>query len=266
MAEIKISVLDQTRPPLALLYTDAKGRVISIHGPLLDQIKLDDLGDIVGEPLHSVLGIEYDASKYLVENVAQNGNVQDWALDIHPQRNSPISVLCTSVGTFNDRGDFIGADITLYKHAPSVATDPPSTIAHTDTLLTHIQQLQGGSDLPEDQALLQLYATVQFSALHVLLARMAGLRIAKTLETTINKLADQKNWPLRVSGDRLLPKLGEIPNETYRAMLEETVRFAANIIGRRMVVAEMRAVDGRMSERAVHLAEHVGLRHLFSAS
>ncbi len=55
----------------------------------------------------------------------------------------------------------------------------------------------------------------------------------------------------------------DISAEAYRVLLSETIRFVANIIGRRTVVAQMRAVDEHMGDRAVELAQDAGLRHLF---
>lgn len=260
---MNISFVDQPRTPLALVFTDSHGRVISIHGLLLDMMHYDNPGAIVGEPLHTVLGVGLDASKHLVENVARNGNVLDWALEIRPQAADPFPVLCTSVATFNDRGDFIGADITLHEY-DQPAAEEASPASHEDTLITHIQQAEAGVEWDEDNALLQLYVAVQFSALQVLLARMAGLRVSKTLEATINKMADKRAWPLAVRGDRLLVEKDNLQPDIYRALLDETVRFAANVIGRRTVIAEMRAVDDGMDSSVVDLARQAGLRHLFS--
>jgi hypothetical protein len=262
--DFHVNLDDQARTPLALIFTDSHGRVISIHGQLMDMMHFDDPGTVVGEPLHIILGIDYNDSKYLVDNVAQNGSVLDWALEIHPHAADPIPVSCTSVPTFNDKGDFIGSDITLSEQAHLAAEVQPT--GHEDTLITRILQVQAGVESEEEQAPLQLYVTVQFGALHILLARLAGLRVSKTLETTINKTADKKDWPLSIQGDRLLLAQDEVPADVYRALMDETVRFVANIIGRRTVAAEMRAVDERMSRRAVELAQDAGLRHLFSES
>ncbi len=270
MDDVRINLEESPRPPLALVFTDSRGRVISMHGPLLDRMKIDDPGRIIGEPLHRIFGIEFDSAKPVIERVAQDGDLLDWALDLYPPDSDPIPVLCTSIPTFNDRGDFMGADITLYERpaeatgaATGAAVSAPPAASPTDTLITHIQQVQASLASEEDRVLLRLYAAVQFSALHVLLARLAGLRITQTLETTINKAAAKKGWPLSINGDRLLLEQDDVPPDVYRAVLDETVRFAATIIGRRTVAATMRAVDERMNPRAVDLAEQSGLRRLF---
>ncbi len=42
--DFQISLDDQATMPLALVFTDSHGRVISLHGPLLDLLQLDDPG------------------------------------------------------------------------------------------------------------------------------------------------------------------------------------------------------------------------------
>ncbi len=256
MNDFQISLDDQANMPLALVFTDSHGRVISLHGPLLDLLQLDDPGSLIGKPLHTVLGIELEVAQHLIESTAQQGRVLDWPLEIHLQDGESMAVQCASTASLNDKGDFIGADITLHNQQAQPASQG-------DSLTVHIQQTQAEAASEEDQDLLRLYVTVQFSTLHVLLARMAGLRVAESLETTINKIAEKRDWPLSVSGDRLLAQQDDISAEAYRVLLSETIRFVANIIGRRTVVAQMRAVDEHMEDRAVEVAQDAGLRRLF---
>jgi hypothetical protein len=254
--DFQISLDDQANMPLALVFTDSHGRVISLHGPLLDLMQLDDPGSIVGKPLHTVLGIELEVAQNLIESTAQQGRVLDWLLEIHIQEAESMAVQCASTASLDDKGGFIGADITLHNQQAQPASQD-------DSLTVHIQQTQAEATSEADQDLIRLYVTVQFSALHVLLARMAGLRVVESLETTINKIAGKRDWPLSINGDRLLAHQDDISAEVYRVLLSETIRFVANIIGRRTVVAQMRAVDEHMGDRAVELAQDAGLRRLF---
>jgi hypothetical protein len=247
---------DQTNAPLALVYTDAHGRVISLHGPLLDLMRLDDPLSLIGKPLHTVLGVDAEFVQELIDSTVLRGGVSDWPLEIYPQPGESMAVQWASAASRDDKGAFIGADITLRDRQAQPAS-------HNDALTIHIHQTQFKAGSGEDQDLLRLYAAVQFSTLHVLLARLAGLRVAESLETTINKIAAKKDWPLSVSGDHLSAQQDHIPGEIYRALLSETIRFVASIIGRRMVVAQMRTVDEHMSDGAVQLAQESGLRRLF---
>lgn len=255
MDEFRLILDDGPGVPLALVFTDAQGRVISLRGSLLELMQVDDPGSLIGLPLHTILGIEAEAAQQLFDRTAQQGGVVDWPLDIYLQPEEALAVQCGSIAARDDQGAFIGADITLHRRE----THP----VHDDSLTTQIQQAQKEVKSEEDQALLRLYVSVQLSALHVLLARLAGLRVAESLETTINKIAVKRKWPLSISGDRLSIQSDEIPADVYHALLSETIRFVSNVIGRRTVVTQMRAVDERMSARAIELAQETGLHHLF---
>ncbi len=256
MDDFQFNLDDQTNAPLALVFTDSHGRVISLRGPLLDLIQPDDPGSLIGKPLYTVLGIDEESAQQLIEDTARQGSVSDWPLEIHLQPEESMAVQCASAAALDDKGAFIGADITLRDQRAQPT-------GHDDSLTIHIQQTQAETPSEEDQDLLRLYAAVQFSALHVVLARMAGLRVAESLETTINKIAVKREWPLSISGDHLSARQDDIPAEIYHVLLSETIRFVANAIGRRTVVAQMRAVDEHMSDRAVELAQESGLRRLF---
>jgi hypothetical protein len=244
-----------------MVLTDARGRVVYMHGKLLRMMKIANAAMIMGEPLRAVLGIDDDLARQLVEEVARNGPAHGLALELRASALHPISVVGTSVATYNDRGDFIGADITFYDPATAERIDA-RPLDHSDTLSAQIQHVQTEAQPPQEEDemdLLRLYMTVQFRALHVLLARAGGLRVCATLEATLNKLAAKQGWPVSVQGSDVAMEQTDAQAEIMCALLGETARYIANVIGQRMVIAEMNAVDDQLDDRTIQVAEQAGL-------
>jgi len=175
-----------------------------------------------------------------------------------------MRVLCTGVATYDDRNSFIGADLTLRSSSSAAIIHQPLT--HADSLSTHIQQVQAQAESLESEALLQVYVTAQLGALDILLARMGGPRVRKTLTTVAHKKAEQLGLPLCMADGivKLTCRTREQDSSDCMALLQEVTNYAASVIGRRMVVDELRAVDGQMDVRTQDVADHAGLRKVLN--
>src|SRR5574341_632378 len=111
-------------------------------------------------------------------------------------------------------------------------------------------------------ACVELYFTTQIGAIRVLLARMGGPRVADTLEAALNKRARDNHWPMTISLGEVILDDNRLDGAAYRALLEEALDYAANVIGRRVAQAEMQTVDGHINGETRDVAEQAGLRVL----
>lgn len=254
----------RTNPPLALIFTDAKGRIVFVDQKFMDLMGYPRDQSLVGEPIHKILRVDQAAIAALLQEVAHTGYDHERSLILQSRSGEATEVLCSSVATYNEQGGFIGADITLYENeARSAQADVVPQ--HEDVLQARIEQIQVETEAREaeqEQANLQLYFTAQMNALQVLLARMGGPRIHAALEESVNQLAQKKGWAMRAqSGHIVLDEKG-LPPEGYVTLLKEVVDYASNIIGRPPVMQEMRMVDAKVGDSVCQAAAAAGLRQL----
>ncbi len=251
-----------TSRPLALMFTDARGRIVFVDANFMQLMGYGRDESLVGEPLYKIIGLEQPRMAELMQEVARTGYVHEHPLAVRGPNGDAVKVLCSCVATYNERGEFIGADMTLHQGHASTQQSGEAPL-HGDILQTRIQQIQVETEArkaQEEEARLQLYFTAQMNALQVLLARMGGPRIYATLEASVNQLADKRKWSMRMqSGHIILDEKG-LPPEAYAALLKEVVDYGCNIIGRPPILAEMRAVDAQVGETVREAAGVAGLR------
>lgn len=248
--------------PLALLFTDAKGRIVFVDNKFMELMSYPESGQLVGEPLNAVMGIAQADVNQLMQEVARTGYIHEHRLVMRGPSGQTVEVLCSCVATYNDQGQFIGADMTLYQMREITAPQEESPV-HGDVLQARIQQIQvetGTRRAQEEQIHLQLYFTAQINALQVLLARMGGPRIHAALEACVNNLATRKQWPARLQGGHITVDEAGLPVEAYAELLKEIVHYGSDIVGRRPVIQEMREVDSQIGDLSKQAAEDAGLR------
>lgn len=257
---------DVTQAPLqdissALAFTDARGRIVFADRNLLRLLGYDQCGPLVGRPADEVLRADRDLIGHFITEVARSGYIRERPLELHDAQGQIVPVLCTCVAVYDDSGHFIGMDMTLH---PSQAPAQDSGIQvthHWDVLSARVDQIRAEAEArraSEIKTLLQLYFAAHFSALQVLLTRMGGTRIYEALNNIVNNIAQRNSWQLAVLGSEVVID-EDPPPEAYRRLLSEAVAYGVNIVGKRMVVQEMRAVGERLDARCRALAEEHGL-------
>jgi hypothetical protein len=127
----------------------------------------------------------------------------------------------------------------------------------------HIQGMQMGGVPVQTYA--QVYVRAQIGGLHILLARMGGPRISEALNALLYKMIMQHAWPMRIEAGQIAFDEQEIDASAYLILLTEVVRYAANVIGRRMVIQELQAVDGQMDPDIIEVVHPLGLRQFFES-
>jgi hypothetical protein len=287
---VKDAARRQRTAPLALLFTDARGRIVFVDNNFLEMLKYETASSLVGTPLNKVAGIDSSALSSLLQDVARTGYVHERSLSLHGPDGESLNVLCSSVATYNPEGEFIGVDMTFHDAADATLEDDTAPV-HGDVLQSRIVQihaeaearakaqadeaqahariqadeaqaraaLEANQRAQEEQILRQLYFTAQVNALQVLLARMGGPRVHATLEENLNKTASKNRWPIRILGGQIT--IGDdMPVEGYQSLLRSVVDYGANVVGRAWMLEEMQAIDMRMDARTREIADHAGIR------
>jgi len=247
---------------LALLFTDGDGRIVFVDSNFLKMMDYSEAGLAVGEPLYKILGIERQICSKMMQTVAQNGFVHNWPLELQSSTGKPTAVTCTGIATYDERHTFIGMDMTI---RVQTSTEPPNALPphHRAVLNTRIRQIQTEVRSHEDRAL-KTYTVAQIGAVEILLARMAGPRINQTLEQSLNKLAAQRASGFHIQNGHVVFDEAVLDPNIYLTLLKEVHRYAVGIVGRRMVISEMQAVDEQVDEHSREIADQAGLREFIS--
>jgi hypothetical protein len=247
---------------LCLVFADARGRIVFADSNFLDLVNQDEAKSLIGEPLYRILRCSQQSINELISSIAQMGYVRDHMLEIRTLDENPVNVACTGVGTYDDQGAFIGADLTLcdITHYEPTKGRPGD---RDDTLSLHIKEGQGDTHnqlIGEKQGFALGYFTAQVMALQVLLGRMGGPRVREMVEALVNQAAEQHNWAVQLQGGHLDIGSKSLPLDAYATLLKKIVDYGENIIGRQVVKHEMHTVDVQMTEHLREIADQAGLR------
>ncbi len=248
---LRTAAKEPQHTPHALLFTDVAGQVIFVNSQLLRLVSRpeSDIRSVIGKPLYEVLGITPDAARGLVQDVARIGRLYNRGLDLRRGDGGPTTVLCTAEATYDEKGDCIGADLSL-----RAAKD--SEIASFGWTPTP-DRLDTG-----ERSYLQLYFSSQVNALHVLLLRVGGPRLGKTLDRILNETSTRNDWPVQVNDGKVEVNVLKTETHVYHALLAKAVAYAVKVIGSKMVSRQMTLVDEQMGPVSIDLANRLGLREL----
>jgi hypothetical protein len=251
----------------ALLFTDSLGRVVFVDNNFLNMMHCAEEGIAVGEPLEDVLGLDRHTVAQLMRKVAQDGYVLHRLLELRDVTGSSTRVWCTGVATYQNGGTFIGADFILQDSAWTGIPEAQLEHHHADILGRLLKYIRTRARSLEDQTLLQSYFTAQVNALQVLLAHMGGLRTCATLEAIVNESAQRNGWPVCMKDGNLEVEPMDVEAEAKALceLLSQVVDYVVGVVGRRLVVQEMQAVDEQADEWALEAASRSGMRELIGA-
>ncbi|MBN1310501.1 MAG: PAS domain-containing protein [Anaerolineae bacterium] len=256
-----VSASDSDGAVLCLVFTDARGRIVFADNNFLALIHRDDVGALVGEPLHKILGTDPRNIGELLSSIARMGYIRDHVLEIQIPDEESLNIACTGVATYDDQGILIGADLTLCDITDIEAANT-HFIDSGDVLDARIdinsETAEQGVD--REQTLALGYFTAQVAAVQKLLDRMGGPRVREMVETLVNQAANQHHWPVQLQGGRVHISGEGLSLDAYAVLLEQAVDYGTRIIGRQAILRELQTVDSQAASHLRELAGQVGLR------
>lgn len=248
---LKTASKEAQNAPHALLFTDFQRHVIFVNSQLLQLLKRSEIEtrQLVGKPLEQVLGIEAEVAKQLIQEVAKIGHIYSRPLTLRDASGSPVEVYCTVEATYNEKGECLGADLSLRQSAP---------MKEESLVETPLSQDYDSSQ----RSFLQLYVTSQLDALRVLVNRVGGPRLGKSLERVLNETSERNGWPVRFNEGRVEGISSAIEPTVYQALLVKAIHYGVNVIGAGIVEKQLKAVEDQMGPRALEIASRIGLREI----
>ncbi len=237
--------------PHALVFTNFQRQVIFVNTHLLQLLNRSETEarSLIGKPLEQVLGIDAEAAKQLIQDAAKIGRIYSRPLTLRNANGSPVEVYGTIEATYNEKGECIGADLSLRQSAPmreENLTEAPTSQDYDSS----------------QRSFLPLYVTSQLDALRVLLIRVGGPRLGKTLERILNETSERNDWPVRVNEGRLEGASAAIEPTVYHALLVKAIHYAVSVIGSGIVEKQLKAGEDQMGPNAVKIASRIGLREI----
>lgn len=238
----------------ALLMTNMLGQMIFIDQQGLRLLKRHhhEVRNIIGKPLHEVLGFNRSVTDQLMKDIGKTGNVNDLELEILDSRGKMLTVHCNATATRDDKGAFVGADIAL---TPQAASSSQSVAIDFDTVDKRLDTMQ--------ETYLQTYFRAQLEALRDLLVQLGGKRLSKNLEAIINETAQRNVWPVSMQDGQLQVELRTTDADIYQALLAKAIAYAVQVTGKRPVAKQMQAVDNRLDANVLSFVKELGLTTLF---
>ena len=237
----------------ALVFANMRGQVIFVNERLLRLLKLSEreARGIIGETLHTVLGIDQKTADQYLKDVNRFGHLSVQAVELRSGNGEVIRASLRGSATFDDEGNFIGADFALQpKEDPGTA----------DTIHPGSAEVELATS---ENTHLELYFGSQLQGLRTLLVSAGGPRFGTNLERIINETAERNGWPVHLSDNE--PEIEYRIREThiYHALLSKAAAYASNVMGPKLVEKQMRSVDDKMDVESLKLAGRLGLRDIF---
>lgn len=249
------TAIAEVAPQQALLMTNMLGHVIFVDNQCLNLLKRhhNEARTIVGKAIHDVIGIDEQLAKQLLGIISSQGQIDSIELEIKNSRGDPLDVICSAMATRDDKGDFVGADITLLP-VPKDPNIPPSS---------EFQTVQPAVNTQE-KTYLQSYFVNQLEALCQLSANWGGARVANQFENIINETGQRNVWPISMKSGKVSVELKETDVDMYKALVARGMVYLADILGEKQVIKEMEYVNKNTDPNIMSFVQTLGLDKLYS--
>ncbi|MEP6987470.1 MAG: hypothetical protein ABI970_17835, partial [Chloroflexota bacterium] len=241
-----------TETTQALLMTNTLGQVIFVDQPCLRLLKRhhNEARTIIGKPIHEVLGVNKQLTDQLIQQVGKRGRVEQQRVDIKDAFGTSIGVMWSATATQDDKNAFVGADITL-KPLQSL----PINSADFDTLDRRIDTT--------DESYMQTYFIQQMQALRDSMVKLGGKRLGTNLDKIINDTAQRNVWPVTMVDGKIDVDLHTNDADVYRALISKGIAYAVSLVGKKMVIKEMQAIDKQFDAKVLKVVSELKIYDLF---
>lgn len=228
-------------PADALLMTNMLGQVIFVDQSCLKLLKRHhaEARQLIGKALADVLNIPAKEADVMLKEVSTMGRLDKHPLEVKDAKGAKVQVLCTIVATRDDKGGFVGADMTLHPVADTERSDFITVEEHLDT---------------QEKSYYQTYFQAQVKTLWELAVQLGGRKLGANLDRIINETAQRNVWAITMQDGQAKIEQPITQADIYRALLAKAVAYVVSIVGKKTVAKGMQSVDARTD---YHILEQV---------
>ena len=249
------------RNPLAILFTNAGGRVVFANRNFLHLTEEAPSRAMTGERLEAILPIEARSMAKIFAVITGSGSIDRLPMSVLTASGNTLPVLFSGVAAYGSQGDYIGADIFLYRQFTPAAPDSPTvpSLKHTAVLKVYVTEIFDGTRT-HGYTFMQGYVVAQIEVLQVLLARMGGPEARNTLERMVNEVMLKHAIAAQMQNGYLEFHQKSMDISVYRLVLKTAIRYASDAIGQRIVGQELIRVDNQLDSGLLRLLTEMDLR------
>lgn len=225
----------RSSPNDSLIFINAQGRVAFANRYLLSVLSEKKLSDIIDQPLHELLRTDPRVIERLTADLNKKGVVRKRIFKI---KQGAEIVSCSAIATFDDKGEFLEADVFLqFINAPEGLS--PESAAQPEI-----------PDLAD-------YLAAQLGGLHSYLKNVAGARLANKLSMSINETAERGGWPVQISDDNI--EVGaDVKTEACAALMAKALIICNKAVGPKITRKQIEKQNAKFGERAQQLSAAIG--------
>ena len=133
--------------PLAILFTNAGGRVVFANRNFLQLTDGDAAKKMTGERLEVVLPMENRNLAKINAVINGSGSIDRLPVSVLTPAGKSLPLLFSGVAAYGGKGDYIGSDIFLHKQFTPAPPDSPTVPAlqHTAVLKMYVSEVFDGT-------------------------------------------------------------------------------------------------------------------------
>jgi len=259
MVQTEIPAAENT-DTLAFIFTNAGGQVIFADQGYLQLIGDPSKTSISGGSLHNILPISSETAEQLMVMTKRSLHLDQVAIPIHTMDGSMLKANCTAIAALDEKGNFIGMDLVLIIPPISMEENAIKLQTHGDVLKAFVENVMKEGNLQNSRTFFQSYLEAQVEVIQILLARISGLAARNVFENVVNEAAKSKALPISMRDGRLDFANRDINIQGYRSLINSTVKYAIDVLGRQIVKREILMVDKFIGSGTLELITQMDLR------
>lgn len=256
------NIADQFDHPPAFIFTNSQGIVffsdlnfIRVLGIRPDQI-------ISGTSLSHILLMDPRTEGQLIESVKQKSRVEELPILFRNASGNIIQSNGTAVAVLDENTNFMGMDLVLMNRPDSSQTAEKRTsiLNHDDVLKTYVEKEMNTRAANLPRTFIQSYLVAQFNVVQIILTRIGGPGSRLVFEKIANQTASSMGLPINMENGHLYFSAKDINIQGYRNLLQTTMNYAVNVVGKNIVKREMLLVDKYIGHGTLELISQMDLR------
>jgi hypothetical protein len=257
---------NQLEAPLAFLFTNPQGTVFFSNYGFIRMVGNLSAQIISGVSLNHILLLDLRTEAHLIETVKQNSRVDQISIPFRSASGAVIHSNGTAVAAQDENRNFMGMDLVLAKRSPSSQTVEvtPSILTHADVIKAYVEMEMSSRDADQPRTYIQSYLVSQLNVVQIMLARIGGAGARVAFEKIANHTASSMGLPIKMENGHLNFSKKDINIQGYRSLLQTTINYAVDVVGKNFVKKEMLLVDKFVGRGTLELISQMDLR-IFSA-
>jgi hypothetical protein len=252
----------ETDSGLVLLFTNAENKLVGASQNFTRLTGVESVKELLGRPLHELLGVEPQMIANLMEAGGKKGYVSSYPAEICITGQKHIQAYITATSDKSATYLFNGLNIVMRVKACDLSL--PELDAEFETIAQRILT-DTGQTSRENIANLNEYFKAQVLGLYKMVSSLSGSSVAQTMMDGFNQTARNNRWDIEFKQQTVIvPPLytEEQLGKAFSLLLKDIKRYAVDVVNAQVVADEMINIERSLNSRTNQVANDFGLRDL----